>query len=554
MRPAHDAVAQRGTRETLGRWGDRAVLLLLFAGTIWYLRRWPHDLFSFDEGLFLYEARRLLDGDRFYRDFFEIITPGSFYVMAGAFWAFGLSMTVARATMAVVHALIGAGVYAICRTAGVRVPLAAAAALSHLALCYWGTTYASPHWFSTLLMVGLLLMMVRWRRESIARALAVGILAGCVVGVQQQRGVPVTIGVLVALAADHLVARRIGRIPEAPLGKQVLAYGAGVALVVVPLLGWCVYVAGFDDVFRALVRHPLVNYRSTQRRPWGFYWPGINMTHYLFPELIARQWIAPAVAVPRIVWGWLHPADGEALRTRVALTMFAVIAMASVWYYPDYIHLAIVGSLCLPVAADTLEGVLRGGERRLRLPRAVGAAVALGVLVALGLLMRRNLDTRWALFSHSHVTAFGRIEFREADERMATVVLHRIIGANREIFAYPQWPSLYLLTGARNPTRLQVVVPGGYTDQDHIAEILKVLEERKVQYVAVQRFHLNPKDDPVMLYLRQKYQRLKLPDASSIPLFWLYERRGSDDHTRHGPGGAGVSPSGDSPTVLAPLR
>jgi hypothetical protein len=215
MRSGGDGFDRRRTREMLGRWSDRAACLVLFAGTIWYLGKWPHDLVAFDEGLFLYEARRLLDGDRFYRDFFEIITPGSFYVMAASFWAFGLSMTIARVTMAVVHGFIGAGIYAVCRSAGVRVWIAIPAALGHVAVCYWGTTYASPHWFSTLLTVWLLLVMVRWRSESVARAFVVGLLAGGVVSVQQQRGVPVALGVPLALIADHLIARRIGRIPEA---------------------------------------------------------------------------------------------------------------------------------------------------------------------------------------------------------------------------------------------------------------------------------------------------------------------------------------------------
>ena len=507
------------------RRGNLLVALALFAGTVAYLAAWPHDLFPFDEGLFLYEARRLLNGDRFYRDFFEIITPGSFYVMAAAFRAFGLTMTVARVTMAVVHALIVVGLYAACRIAGVRVLLAVAAALAHVALCYWGTTYASPHWFSTLLTVALLLVTIRRLRESAGRALALGVLAGMVIAVQQQRGVPVTFGVLVVLITDHLLARRLGRIPEASLGTQLLAYAGGVGLVVVPLLGWCVANAGLEPVFRALVRHPLVNYRSTQRREWGYFWPGISERFYIWPTLIARQWMAPLAAVPRIVWNVVCAGDGAALRTRVALALYAGVAMLSVWYYPDYIHLSIVAPLCLPIAADTVEGIFRAGERGLGLPRAVAGVATVLLLVGLAVRLQYNFETRWDMYPYSRETSFGRVEFRNQDDMMISEVVRRMVGGGkREIFAYPQWASLYLLTGTTNPTRYEVVVPGGYTDQDQIAEIIDVLDAHQVRFVVVALPFLNLKQDPVLVYLARKYERVQLPFEDAKPLYRLYQR------------------------------
>jgi hypothetical protein len=43
---------------------DFWICLALAALTIAYLRAWPHDFLQADEGTFLYEAKRVIDGRR----------------------------------------------------------------------------------------------------------------------------------------------------------------------------------------------------------------------------------------------------------------------------------------------------------------------------------------------------------------------------------------------------------------------------------------------------------------------------------------------------------
>ena len=66
--------------------GDLARAALLAGATALYLATLPHDLYPSDEGRFLYEAKRLIDGDVPYRDFFDFITPGLLYLLALAYW------------------------------------------------------------------------------------------------------------------------------------------------------------------------------------------------------------------------------------------------------------------------------------------------------------------------------------------------------------------------------------------------------------------------------------------------------------------------------------
>src|SRR5439155_20789378 len=135
----HLSTARRGAVRRLA-WRPAPLDLALCAGLVIgafvYLSRWPHDLYGFDEGLFLYEAKRIRDGEVPYRDFFEIVTPGAWYVMALVFRLFGTTMEATRSAMAVVHGLIVAAVFVACRTRSVRVGLAVAAAVAHLGIGY----------------------------------------------------------------------------------------------------------------------------------------------------------------------------------------------------------------------------------------------------------------------------------------------------------------------------------------------------------------------------------------------------------------------------------
>jgi len=55
--------------------GDAALALLIFAAAWAYLASLPRYLGGADESYFLYEAKRIRDGEVMYRDFFQFTTP-----------------------------------------------------------------------------------------------------------------------------------------------------------------------------------------------------------------------------------------------------------------------------------------------------------------------------------------------------------------------------------------------------------------------------------------------------------------------------------------------
>ncbi len=50
------------------------------------------------------------------------------------------------------------------------------------------------------------------------------------------------------------------------------------------------------------------------------------------------------------------------------------------------------------------------------------------------------------------------------------------------MFVYPYCPMYYYLSGANNPTQLSIVMYGMNTEAQ-IRDVVRVLEERKVEYV-----------------------------------------------------------------------
>src|SRR5256885_3140230 len=127
------------------RRADALLAGVLLAGTTLYLCGLPRNLGASDESAYLYESKMLLEGRVLYRDVFEIVAPGFYYLTAALFWLFGSTMTTAPTATAALHGLIVVGVYATCRLLGVRRTVAAPSALAYPAFIQPAWPYASPH-------------------------------------------------------------------------------------------------------------------------------------------------------------------------------------------------------------------------------------------------------------------------------------------------------------------------------------------------------------------------------------------------------------------------
>ena len=87
--------------------------IIVFVVTYWYLSYYRNMLYSLsaDEGIFLYGAKRVLDGQIIYRDFFSYFFPGNYYMLALIYKIFGYSFLTAREALVIIDSLINVLVF-----------------------------------------------------------------------------------------------------------------------------------------------------------------------------------------------------------------------------------------------------------------------------------------------------------------------------------------------------------------------------------------------------------------------------------------------------------
>jgi hypothetical protein len=518
-----DTAPPRGWRAV-----DAAACAVLALITGAYLHWWPRDLYHYDEALLLYEAKRITEGDVPYRDFFEIITPGSLYVFAGAFALFGVNLETARVIMAIVHVGIEWLIYAASLRVGVRSELAFAAALAHLAIGYALIPIASAHWFGTLLMmVSLVLALDSGGRRP---PLALGLTTGLLIAFQHQKGVVIGAAAAIVIGLDGLFDPKLAGPRTRRLLADLIRYTVGTALIVVPLFGALLLASGPRPMVDALIRFPLGNYRGYQlhQLPWGFVlWPAIGHLFWVAHVLIRLPYLA-GVALLRGLWQWTVRRDWAYARRLLVLAVYLAAAALSILYNADLPHMALIACVGLVAAAETIESGLRAAARAAWLERGTGVAIAAAVVVLIAYQLPRNREWRRAHYAVRAETPFGSVDVGDPNELVLLEGLRQRLAAEptREVFAYPYYSSAYLLTPADNPTRFQILVPN-YNSKEQYDEVVGVLEARRVPYVVVLTYWVDWDDDVIVQYLKRAYERVALPFEGPPPAAYTLFRRKS---------------------------
>jgi hypothetical protein len=316
---------------------------------------------------------------------------------------------------------------------------------------------------------------------------------------------------------DHLLRRRSAT-AESPrlLALRLLHFAVGSALVIVPVLLTSIAAAGFGPVYDDLVRWPLETYAPSFRVRWGQL--GLLARSYgerTYPSLLR---FSPAILLPlglrALVALWSKRGD-DTLATANILLLSAGASIVSILYYPDVIHIAFIAPVLLVCAAEAAEWALA----QLRHPALAGAlgwtAVGATTLV-LGARLDANLKKARSGTPYVHETAFGKVAFAE-DWR--PIFIDRVREAlrdvpSRELFVYANVSSLYLTTGAHNPTPFQFFL-ARTSPQSQTHTVLEILERRRLPYIVGVPFFMRP-DDPVVLYIEANYERVLVPGVKTI--------------------------------------
>lgn len=499
--------------------------VLLLVATAAYLSWLPRNLGWADESFFLYEARRIREGEAMYRDFFQFVAPLAWYVMAALYWIFGTDMATARVSMAILHGLTAVLLYLSGRAAGARRALALLPPAAYVVLCQPAWPYASPHWFSTFFLSLLLLLTIRLPWATKPRwSLALGAICALFVFTQQQKGAILAVGIGLLLLLDGLMSRRFEKRPIAALAARLVWFAGGFLVAFLPLAAVLLASAGWRPVFDDLVLYPIYEYRGAVGVSWGRV--GLlsrGYAQYTWPKVLAYVPLA-AMLVPllRAFLHLLRGTDRKRLRLLTILVTFCGFSCLSTVYNSDFIHLAFIAPVAFVTLSETVDWALATA-----LPatpsRLSGWALTIVLLVALGQQLRANTLRDFRAHPFPHRTAFGRIDFNSAWEPVLVDKLRELLEKqpSKRLFCYPFASSPYLTTGGKNPTPYQHLVPE-QSPAWQMEEAVTILRKDPVPYIVAAPLFLK-RSDPIARLIGEQYEYVDI--GGKLPGLWLFARR-----------------------------
>jgi hypothetical protein len=443
-----------------------AITLVTFALTVAVLTPWARNVELLgDEGVVLLGAQRLLSGERLYVDFFEILPPGAFWLVAGWMRVFGDGFLAIRALsigiIAVAAALAAELASRRMRGAVGPVLLAMAFVLSTQGL--W--TSINHHWLTTLSVLGALSLLAT-PRLSPARVVSAGALVGLAALFTHTHA-----AVFFVLALARFAGRDSG--PRDALRFVTGTTGVfAIALVVLAAggsLGGAV-----DDV----IVYPLRHYASVQTVSYGS-----NAEPRAKPILIVMPLAIGLLAAS--MWRRREPRDGESLVT----LSFALGALMTSFPRPDVEHLSFNALICVPalgLAAATL-GTWSG--------RATAIAGGAWLVVAIPGFV--ELAKRAASAPTVHV-ARGDVAPGPAaapDDLRSLLAAIAVLPRDASIAVYPYDPMIAFLDQRRHVAPVDVFLPT-YTAPEHY-RLSCERTLRDAEWVVIDR----PWSDPAFLAL-----------------------------------------------------
>jgi len=480
-----------------------------------------------DEGSLVDGAVRILHGQVFARDFFEVMGPGTFYILAGFFKTFGVSFLADRTWLFVTSLGTFLSMYflsrRVCRIYQILPPIL-------LVSVYFSTMWpmVNHHVDSNFFALLSVVCMALWQdtRRNIL-LIAAGVGAAVTTCILQPKGVLLLFAFLGWLWIQH--RRRSASLST--LSIVLASYSVMVAAVL--LYFWSQ--GALRDLMYVNFVWPSQHYGAVNTIPYA---TGISQfwTHWIVPIHGIRWGIPLAVVLilpfllvatlPALVSVLGIPRGKENLRPEILLYWFCGWALwLSEFHRRDIAHLS-AGSPLLIILCVYFLSEYRGKIAEFALQVLTISAAALAVV---------NLFI--VLCAHSVPSRVGSVALFKDDPALAFLDTH--VASGTEIFVYPTSPMYYFLSGTTNPTRYSLLLYN-YNTPSEFHDVIRVLDQHKVPYVvwdmnfekkAAPYFSASIYHPPGGLlmepYLESHYRVVK--DGDGV----LIMERKADDHASH---------------------
>jgi hypothetical protein len=426
-----------------------------------------------DEGMFLNEAARVVEGQVFSRDFYEVVGPGSVYWIAAFFRLFGVSFLSAR--IALLIPLLGTGIalYWLTRRVCQRYR---SLPLLLLAGPYFGLygQVESHHIDSNCFALLAVVCLVAWldsKKNSLLAA--AGALAGIAAFFLQPKGALLLGAVLVWL---WLQRKRSGSSPLLLAGLPIAGFTAVGALGLgyfasQGALGSLIYWT-YSFLRQRYTASNAVPYAQGLQETWSFFvtqpdglhWPSAAAALLLVPLLLSA---ALPLLVPAMALGY----KWKSVTPEITLLWLAGWAIfASEIHRMDLHHLAYGEPLLILLFVHMLAGY-RASFFRVVAAALTVCAVCLAGFCWIAVAAKPAISTR-----------AGRAAIFGPGSDRVTQFLDSHTQPGEEIFVYPYAPLFYFLTGTANPTPFTGLLYN-FSLPEHFQQVEDTLDRRRVRYV-----------------------------------------------------------------------
>jgi hypothetical protein len=423
------------------------------------------------EGLLVYGAVRIVHGQVFARDFFEVVGPGSFYWLALFFKLFGVTFIATRICLFITSLGTGLAMYFLSRRICTQYQILPCILLAG---AYFGTIWPSisHHVDSNCFALLSIACMIVWQdRRKFGLLFAAGALAGATTCFLQQKGVLLLLALLLWLWMQH----RRKSTALSSLGTVAAGYTTVVALMLVYF--WTQH--ALSDLFYANVLWPSQHYSAVNVVPYaqdmvrgcwdhfviaksGFRWTIATASVLIVPFLVvaALPVLLPVLAARSI---------RNKVRPEIVLYWLCGVALwLSEIHRKDIFHLVFGSPLLIILCIYYL------AQYRSKI-----ADLALQIL-AISATCLAGFNLFLALSARPTATRVGSVAVFKSLSGLTA--LDEKVGPGEEVFAYPYCPMYYFLSATTNPTRYGGLLYN-FNTPGQFDEVVSVLEQRRVRFV-----------------------------------------------------------------------
>jgi len=484
-----------------------AILIFLVAFSFFFYYQRLHPLFG-DEFNILVQAKRVLNGEVPYRDFFQFITPGSIYISALWLKLFGHDINSIKLFSALESSLIALLIclnYEIVVSSGIIRSI-----IFLLTLCYVTTywPFISHHWLSTILALLVLYLELLYLKHARRVFLFLsGFVAGLTFLTLQNKGILTFIAVL-ALPVFEILSFK--KSPNDFIKKMLLIM-AGFAL---PVFVFMVYLwskgALWEFIYDAFI-WVLGPYRNFNAYPnyffIGNYSIYMTFTENRFPLNLIRirdiafvGYLPPVIVALSAFHGYQvlkEHNSGEQLPASLPVVIMGVLMFVSVLYRSDIVHI----TFAMPFILLSMGFVLKRWKESLNFMSITKRRFFILLIVILlfhgayGSVSRVRFASNFKYPYHTKIGTLYAAEKEVADfyNELFSAIEENVKSSS--IFVYLWSSFVYYITGKKNPTRYDSAIPGYNTDEQ-LTEIVMSLEKSGVEFIFYDNIDRGIAQDP----------------------------------------------------------